>query len=203
MPICISVSWTKLLSGKSIYAYREIDEAFCNESVFTVNLAETNTIDDLLRGDVIIIVDVSAGTVFRTTVAEVISETHDTKRITLNNALLATCGNSNWHTRLDTFCVPGSEFIGCNFDGTFRTRTQATFTDCTFQNRRFWIGLETISAEGPLPQNVVFRNCVFNEENNFDITVGRTESESQNLEGITFENCSGVSRNVTAFGWQN
>ena len=93
---------------------------------------------------------------------------------------------------VDDTCAPGSEFINCDFDGTFRARTEVTFTDCRFVNRRFWIGLETVNHEGTLGKNIIFKNCEFLGDNAWEITSGNSAKNGYCLKNIVFENCKNI-----------
>ena len=88
-------------------------------------------------------------------------------------------------------------------DGTFRARASMTFTDCRFHVRRFWI--ETTSVEGPIPHDLLFRNCDLTSDKDPDplwlINSGnKTNSSGFRIENVVFENCKGISWDIISKG---
>lgn len=90
-------------------------------------------------------------------------------------------------------CAPGSTITGCNFNGTFRFRGPLTVTDTKFYNMRTWIDLYG-SIEGPVPKNIIFRNCEITKAGGASIILGadsgNTEKNAYHIENIRFENCT-------------
>ncbi len=147
----------------------------------------------LLPGDDIQIINHKTGKVVaQTKVKSVIDQEIGMAHIELEDALNTVEDPENWYAWSENLCAAGSEFIGCEFDGTFRARTKLTMTDCTFQNRRFWIGMDAPQWEGPCGGDVIFKNCHFIVENNFEIISYNDVEGGYHLKNIVFEGCTGM-----------
>ncbi len=151
------------------------------------------SIDDLQPGDEIQIINPRTGMwVVRTTIKSIISRKDGTIRVKLAEAMSTTRDYEGWYAWSETHGAPGAEFIDCEFDGTFRARTKLTMTNCTLQNRRFWIGLEALQWEGPCGSDIIFKNCEFIVENNFEISSFNSVKGGYRLENVVFDGCTGI-----------
>lgn len=153
-------------------------------------------------GETISIINTKTGAfIGRATVRSVISQKDGyITRVKVNEELPLLQDGEHIKCWVDNAAAPGSEFINCNFDGTFRARSELTFTNCTFNNRRFWIGLDTIDYEGPIGKNVIFRNCKFTGDNAWEVFSGNSNKGGYKLENIVFENCTNVDKSIVTAG---
>lgn len=145
-------------------------------------------------GDTISIINTKTGAfIGRATVRSVIStKSGYISRIKVKEELPLLQAGTHIKCWVDDTVAPGSEFIDCNFQGTFRARSDISFTNCYFHNFRFFIGLDTIDNEGPLSKNIIFRNCEFGADNAWEIHGGKNKN-GYKLQNILFENCKNVS----------
>lgn len=100
----------------------------------------------------------------------------------------------------DLVCDPASEMINCTMDGTFRVRSNMTFTNCKFHVRRFWIGVEA-PVEGPIPHDVLFRGCEFTDDEGvipgdehmwLIRSYNAVNADGYRAKNIVFEDCKGI-----------
>ena len=149
-------------------------------------------------GETITIINVKTGALIgRATVRSIISEKDGyITRVKVNEELPLLREGEHIKCWVDDTVAPGSEFIDCNFDGTFRARSELTFTNCVFNNRRFWIGLDTIDNEGPVSKNIIFRNCEFTGDNAWDVSSGNSKKGGYRLQNIVFENCKNINESI-------
>ena len=83
-------------------------------------------------------------------------------------------------------CAPGSTVTDCRFEGTFRFRRDIRIERCTFDMLITWIR-EDGSVEGPLPGNIDYVDCTFNEGS---IDIGAAGNGVRNaIVDIGFWNC--------------
>jgi len=147
-------------------------------------------------GDLLTIIDKDTGKlVGRPTVKSVVKQEDKRVRVKLNTPLpTLKAGKRVYAWDENTVCDPKSEMINCEMDGTFRARTNITFTNCKFHVRRFWIGLE-VTSEGPLPRNILFRNCDLTGDSGtvWHIQSFNNVAGGYHIENIVFENCKGIS----------
>ena len=145
-------------------------------------------------GETISIINTKTGAfIGRATVRSVIStKSGYISRIKVNEELPLLQEGTHIKCWVEDTVAPGSEFINCNFQGTFRARSDIKFTNCYFHNFRFFIGLDTIDNEGPLSKNIIFRNCEFGGDNAWEIHGGKKKN-GYKLQNIVFENCKNVS----------
>jgi len=159
----------------------------------------------ILEGDTITIINTDTGEMIgRTNVKSVVEQDTQSARVILSDTLSGlVAGKAVYAWDDDTTCHPESEMIGCDMDGTFRARSYMTFTDCRFYIRRFWIGLEC-GAEGPLPRNLLFRNCDLTGDDGsmtgedgrvWEIRSFNKKEGGYHVENIIFENCKGIDEN--------
>lgn len=153
-------------------------------------------------GDTISIINTKTGAfIGRATVRSVIStKSGYISRIKVNEELPLLQEGTHIKCWVDDTVAPGSEFIDCNFQGTFRARSELTFTNCVFDNLRFWIGLDEIDNEGPLSKNVIFRNCEFKGPNAWEVFSGNSNKGGYKLQNIVFENCKNISKEQVLCG---
>lgn len=153
-------------------------------------------------GDTITIINTKTGALIgRATVRSVISTKTDyVSRIKVNEELPLLQDGTHIKCWVDNAAAPGSEFINCTFQGTYRARSELTFTNCVFDNMRFWIGLDTVDHEGPLSKNVIFRNCEFKGANAWEVFSGNGNKGGYKLQNIVFENCKNISKEQVTSG---
>lgn len=94
--------------------------------------------------------------------------------------------------------APGSLMENCRATGTFRFRGAATIRNCEFDILIIWIMVEG-DVEGPIPQNIVFENCVLNdgsiEIDAMDRNTNRySKAIAKMITGIKFINCTITSK---------
>ncbi len=145
-------------------------------------------------GDTICILNTKTGALIgRAKVKSIISKSDGQIRVKVEKEMPLLAAGLHILCWVEDTVAPGSEFVDCDFDGTFRARSELTFTRCRFYNRRFWIGLDTINAEGPLGKNILFRKCVFEGDNAWEISSGNSNKNGYHLENIVFEKCKNIS----------
>lgn len=153
-------------------------------------------------GETISVINTKTGAfIGRATVRSVISTKNGyISRIKLNEELPLLQEGTHIKCWVDDTVAPGSEFINCNFQGTYRARSELTFTNCVFDNLRFWIGLDTIDNEGPISKNIIFRNCEFKGANAWEVFSGNGNKGGYKLQNIVFENCKNISKDKVTSG---
>lgn len=137
----------------------------------------------------------------RTTLHRVVSA--ETNHYILKDNLRGIDEGEQIQFAFEDHCAPGSEFINCNFDGTFRLHGgPATLTDCVLSFRKIWVSTVEL-LEGPLPNNITFENCDFTETDSFEITCYnpnlKWKEGDYRLENIKFLNCKGLAKSKFVF----
>lgn len=210
-----------LIHNRAKFTWKNCSNEWNYDDVFNIS-AETHTVSEVFSkkdfrikplndvsgdvaqvGDTITIINTKTGALIgRAKVKAVISSNEEeyTTRVKVEEELPLLQAGDHIMCWIDETCAQGSEFINCNFDGTFRARTDVTFTNCKFFNRRFWIGLETVNHEGTLGKNIIFRNCEFTGDNAWEITSGNSAKNGYRLENIVFENCKNINKNNMLIG---
>lgn len=210
-----------LIHNRAKYIWKNCSNEWNYDDVFNIS-AETHTVSEVFSkkdfrmkplndvsgdvaqvGDTITIINTKTGALIgRAKVKAIISSNEDeyTTRVKVEDELPLLQSGDHIMCWIDNTCAQNSEFINCNFDGTFRARTDVTFTNCKFFNRRFWIGLETVNHEGTLGKNIIFRNCEFTGDNAWEITSGNSAKNGYRLENIVFENCKNINKNNMMIG---
>lgn len=149
---------------------------------------------EILPGDTLSVIDTATGYDCGTVEIEsVISQGGGKNVVTLKTPLVNfTSAGTTTLAYFTNRCAPGSQIVNCNFNGTFRFRGPIEITGCTINNMRTWIDIEGM-VEGPVPKNVVFRDCTIqsNSYSSFEIGVGNTNTDetAYHIENILFERC--------------
>ena len=184
------------------------DDVF-NISAATLVLNKVNTLRDIeigvgtngfgrvYAGTTLVIVDSATGElVYRDTIKRVIEQDSKSANIRLSSSLPAGTTLDNKYVWIEE-AAGISTMENCTFDGTFRARANITFNSCDFTVKRFWIGLESASREGPLSRNVIFNNCSLTCQGNSVFEIGShntgTNAKSDTaykLENIKFSGCT-------------
>ncbi len=210
-----------LIHNRAKFTWKNCSNEWNYDDVFNIS-AETHTVSEVFSnkdfrikplndvsgdiaqvGDTITVINTKTGALIgRAKVKAVISSNEDeyTTRVKVEEEMPLLQAGDHIMCWVDDTCAPGSEFINCNFDGTFRARTEITFTNCRFFNRRFWIGLETVNHEGTLGRNIIFRNCEFTGDNAWEITSGNSAKNGYCLKNIVFENCKNINLDKMMIG---
>ena len=202
-----------LIHNRAKYTWINCSNEWNYDDVFNIS-AETHTVSQVYSnkdfrikplnevsgdiaqvGDTITIINTKTGALIGSVKVKAVISTNEeeyTTRVKVEDELPLLQAGDHIMCWVDDTCAPGSEFINCDFDGTFRARTEVTFTDCRFVNRRFWIGLETVNHEGTLGKNIIFKNCEFLGDNAWEITSGNSAKNGYCLKNIVFENCKNI-----------
>ena len=154
-------------------------------------------VPDTKVGDKLTIVNIETGEIIGTpTVKKVISNSDNELRVVLSRAypeLDPSTPVSIWNE--NTTCDPASEIVNCDFSGSFRLRANITVSNCRINALGVWMSLGYM-PEGPLPHDVLYKNCTFTGGTG---KIWETRSmQSENADGyhiknIVFENCTGIS----------
>lgn len=153
-------------------------------------------------GDKVIVWNTSTGKLIgRTTLHKVVNA--ETNHYILKDNLRGIDAGDHIQFAFENHCAPNSEFINCNFDGTFRLHGgPVTLTDCVFSFRKIWVATVQL-LEGPLPNNVTFNNCDFTDTNSLEITCQspnlKWKEGDYRLENINFVNCKGLVKSKFVF----
>ena len=184
------------------------DDVF-NVSAATLKLNKINSLRDIeisesangfgrvYAGTTLVIVDSATGElVYRDTIKQVVIQDSKSANIRLSTPLPAGTTLENKYVWIEE-SVGTSTMTNCTFDGTFRARANMTFNNCDFTVKRFWIGLESVSREGPLSRNVIFNNCSLTCQRTSVLEIGShntgTNAKSDTaykLENIKFSGCT-------------
>lgn len=159
---------------------------------------ETNdTYRPLRTGDELTIIDTMTGKLIgRTAISEVVAQKGTTNRVKLTQDLGEIPTGKHVFVFFDSMVAPGSEIKNCEFDGTYRFRGPITITDTKFHNRRLWIDMYR-NLEGPVPRNVVFKNCDIRSDDEGCIEIKDYNPNpfaegAYKLENIVFDNCKNI-----------
>jgi hypothetical protein len=170
----------------------------------TLKGTDTSGEPDLRAGDIVSIVNTQTGkSVGRAKIKYIVKADGREIRVMLESELPGIAAGSHMLAWADEGTSPGSEMIGCDFDGTFRARAFLTLTNCKLYVRRFWIGLETIAAEGPVGSDVLFRNCQLTADNGgvvWEISAYNSVSDGYHVKNVVFSQCTGVDRAQMVIG---
>ena len=168
-----------------------------SQKEFRMVSATRESTDSVIPGDTLCIINTKTGALIgRTKVKSVIADDGKSVRVKMVEELPLLKAGENIYLWVDDTVAPGSEFVNCDFDGTFRARSDLKFTNCRFVNKRFWIGLETISHEGPLGKNIIFKNCVFEGDNAWEVSSCNSNKNGYHLTNIVFEKCKNINKKI-------
>ncbi|WP_080903925.1 glycosyl hydrolase family 28-related protein [Parabacteroides sp. Marseille-P3160] len=159
----------------------------------------------LKTGDKLTIINTATGMLVGTAnVERVICQRGSINKIKLDRILPKLTSGTNIYIFFDSMVAPESEIKNCDFDGTFRFRGPLIATNSHFYNRRMWI--DTYEAlEGPIPKNILFKNCIFETDNTtekfFHITSynDKTSIGSYHVENVLFDGCT-INTNTVEVG---
>jgi len=154
-----------------------------NSNYYTIKAGDTLNIIDTITGE-------DCGTA---TVKRVVSQSNGDDIVILNKPL---DNLNNVGTSVLAFftnrCSPGSVIKNCNYNGTFRFRGPITISDTKIFNMRTWIDLFG-SVEGPIPENIVYKNCEIDDGSSGTFIIGansgNTDEFGYHVKNIRFENC--------------
>ena len=150
----------------------------------------------ILAGDTLNVIDTATGNNCGTVTVKSVVKHADGVNVVVIDKALENFGATG-ETTLAYFtnrCAPNSTITNCNFSGTFRFRGPITISNTKFYNMRTWITRES-DVEGPVPQNITFKNCVIesDDEATIEISSGNdinSTSTGYHVNNIRFENCT-------------
>ena len=209
------------------YTWKDCEARYNYDDVFNISAAtlKLNKINSLREieigegengfgkvyaGTTLVIVDTATGElVYRDTIKRVIEQDDDSANIRLSSSLPDGTTLDNKLVWIDE-AVGTSTMQNCTFDGTFRARGNIAFNSCNFTVKRFWIGLESVTREGPLSRNIVFNNCSLTCQNVDVFEIGSynegsnaTASNAYKLENIKFSGCTWKNGSGTATSYSS
>ena len=149
----------------------------------------------ILVGDTINVIDTATGNNCGTvTVKKVIKQADGVNVVIIDKPLenFITTGESTL-AYFTNRCAPNSTITNCNFSGTFRFRGPVTISNTEIFNMRTWITREA-DIEGPVPENITFRNCTIKSDDESAIVIDSGNNKNSTATGyhvnnISFENC--------------
>ncbi len=178
-----NISVSALVPHK-VFAPNEVDLFFLEED-------GEISFPQMYKGDRVTVVNYRTSQVVRTTIEEVILQEGATNHVRFAQDIPWLEASEEIMVYVDELVGPQMLMRDCHFDGTFRARANLTFENCYFYNRRFWVGNE-VWVEGPLPHDIIFKNCQFEHDDDKDV-YWHIHSWGGHSENIVFENCTGVS----------
>lgn len=150
-------------------------------------------------GEKVVIWNVDTGKLIgKTTLKKVVDENNN--HYVLNDEIDGLTSGENVRLCFETHAAPNSRIINCDFDGTLRFHGgPLTVTDSKLTLAKLWIDYETY-LEGPIPHDILFKNCDFVLESTVAIAISAKSPNSiwkigdYRLENIRFEDCSGLAK---------
>lgn len=192
----------KFVNCENKYNY---DDVF-NFSAGTLELTSINSKRDIViserengfngvkAGATLVIINTSTGElVYRDAIKSVVKIDETSARIRLEKEMKGASIGEEVMVWIED-AAGKMELINCKMVGTFRTRANTTFTNCELGVMRFWLGLESQAHEGPLPRNVLFKNCKFDcvDTEVFEIYSFCPVNSGYHIENVVFDGCTGI-----------
>lgn len=152
---------------------------------------------ELKKGDKVTILNVETGEIIATTsISRLIRSAGSDNIVELEDAINNLPSGENIKVVFESLVAPGSVIENCSFNGTYRFRGPITVSDTTFVTKRLWLDvLNENWLEGPIPKNMLFKNCTFVFESSNSTYVHasaynkNTSDSAYHLENIVFDNC--------------
>ena len=145
---------------------------------------------EIKPGDTLNVIDTSTGVDCGTAEVEnVIKQSDGVNRVVLKSSLKNISSLDNLIAYFTNRCAPDSVIDNCDFSGTFRFRGPLTVENTKIFNMRTWIDIEG-KIEGPVPQNISFKNCDIQAGSGSTIIINSyNNTNGYGVKNITFENC--------------
>lgn len=152
---------------------------------------------ELKKGDKIKILNVSTGEIIATTsVSRLIRRAGSDNIIELEDSIKNLPSGENIKVLFESLVAPGSVIENCSFNGTYRFRGPITVSNTTFVTKRLWLDvLNENWLEGPIPKDILFKNCTFVFESSNAKYVHatayntNTSDNAYHLKNIVFDSC--------------
>jgi len=153
---------------------------------------------ELKKGDELTIIDTSTGEILaETTVERVVRQSGSDNVVILSDSFAEMMSGENIQVLFENLVAPDSIMENCNFNGTWRFRGPITITNCEFYCRRMWLDVYVGTGwiEGPVPKDILFKNCKFTFDNTYgeyvhaNVFNDNVSATSYHIKNVVFEDC--------------
>lgn len=153
------------------------------------------TFNRLVPGERITIINTQTGEIVaETKISRIVKKSGSENIVTLTDSYANMPSGEHICVLFEDQVAPNSIIDNCHFVGTNRFRGPITVTNTTFIQQRMWIDI-IHGLEGPVPKDMLFKNCIFKFEDSkskfvhlsaYNSNVGEN---SYHVKNIVFEDC--------------